>query len=210
MFHNRLGWLLLIFIIIIVILFVGSLITYLKKSKKILDPEDYQLIRKPILLVGYSGIGIIGLIFICLGPLVIPLLVMGYQNEIVSCLELPVSKDVKFTIEDRRNGSREVNLVEVNGRETYIWSITQYTRLENYIIGETSVLAGYRDFFWFDINTKKYFDTRGKSEFDSREEVEFLKSLNQLGISKLPVLISVESLCKNGECIPCVGPSAEH
>lgn len=168
-----------------------------------LDQEKHKRFKKLILLVGCSGIGIIGLISSCWGTTLIPMLVLSYQNEIVSCLEMPIANEYKFIIEDHRDGEREVHFEEYDGNQRYIWAITKFTILDEYMIGETSFLLYDRDYFWFNLKTKEFFDTRPKTELDGMKEDAFLDSLNDLGISELPDMIAVESLCRNGECTPC-------
>lgn len=202
-FYNRISWLILTLVIIIFVLYIGGVIALFRKSQKMLDQEKHERIKKPILLVGCSGIGIIGLISSCWGTTIVPMLVISYKNEIVSCLEMPIADDYKFIIEDHRNGEREVHFEEYDGSQRYIWAITKFTILDEYMIGETSFLLYDRDYFWFNLNSKEFFDSRPKTDLGSMKEGVFLDSLGELGVFELPDMTSVEALCSNDECTPC-------
>ncbi len=82
---NQIAWLILSLIVIIFFLYIGGVIALFRKSKKILDDEGHERIRKPLLWMGCSGLGIIILISSCWGTTLVPLLGYSYQNEIVSC-----------------------------------------------------------------------------------------------------------------------------
>jgi len=201
---NRISWLILSLIVIIFLLYLGGVAALFRKSKKLLDNETYKRIKKPLLWMGCSGFGIISLISSCWGTTFVPLLVYSYQDEIVSCQVMPIADDYKFVIAGRRNGERDVHFEEYDGSQRYIWSITKFVILDEYIMGESSLFEFDRDYFWFNLKSKELYDTR--PQIDIQENVKegvFLESLDDLGIPEIPEMTSIETLCTNDECSPC-------
>jgi hypothetical protein len=183
--------------------FSGWVIAFFRKSRIALSQEKHELLKKPLLSVGLSGLGIIALISCCWGYTFVPTLVWSYQNEKTTCREMPISDGFKLVIEDRRNGERDVNLDSYDGSNRFIWAITKFAIYNNYVIGETSFFEFDRDYFWINLDSKDVFNTRVQSDLEIMKESAFKESLSKQGISMLPDMISVETLCTNDGCTAC-------
>lgn len=119
------------------------------------------------------------------------------RYEEADCLELSVAEDYTLMIFAFQDGGYEATLTRSDGRQNYIYGITQYAIVDEYMLGETP-----HYWFWFDLRGAgpgHYFERRA----------EFEEAIEELSLTEEPVLLPLSVHCEIEMCVPCPSFSGE-
>lgn len=146
----------------------------------------------PIWVMSAAGLSIFSIcavVMLCRMASIVGTTLIVRQFDKVNCLEARITGEYRIIVAERRDGHREASVADARGKEELIW-VEQYSVTENFLVGITD-----GDYFWLDQRTG------GRRIFDRREE--FVESLKVLGVSQVPDLMPIDTLCNAHQCQPC-------
>ena len=119
------------------------------------------------------------------------------HHQEARCLELSVAEDYKLIITEFQDGSYEATLTRRDDSQNYVYGITRYAIVDQYMLGETPYY-----WFWFDL------EGPGPGHYFDRW-VEFEQAIEELGLTETPVLLPLAVHCESEMCTPCSSSSEE-
>ena len=174
-------------------LFLAGLISVKRAAAKDLDERLRTKLSGQIRIMSVTGLAIAA---ICTLVVLTQITFTVSTNSVLqqfdeaACLETPITEQYKIIVIQRRDGKEDISIADSHGEEELIW-VEQYAAVGNYLIGVTD-----GDYFW--LNQR----TGGRRIFYEKDE--FLQSLNRLGVSEIPKLLPVNTVCQTHQCQPCM------